>query len=108
VFGTCPRLDVRLRVLLAGVRSFREPKDPAAVDAEHELVQVAGQVRLMDLGARTGSFRFLIRDHDVKFTGAFDSIFAGEGVKIAKTPLNLPVHWRKVLGGVINEYHQFA
>jgi hypothetical protein len=37
---------------------------------------------LMDPGDRTGSFRFLIRDRDGRFTSAFDEVFAGEGVKI--------------------------
>ena len=41
---------------------------------------------LVDLGDRTGSFRFLIRDRDTKFTTAFDQIFTSEGVKIVKTP----------------------
>jgi putative transposase len=45
---------------------------------------------LMDLGARTGRFKFLIRDRDSKFTPAFDEVLAGNGMRIIKTPVRSP------------------
>ena len=45
---------------------------------------------LMDLGERAGRFKFLIRDRDSKFTATFDEVFAGNGMRIIKTPVRSP------------------
>jgi len=45
---------------------------------------------LMQLAEREQSFRFLLHDRDCKFSGAFDEVFRGEGMRIIRTPIRAP------------------
>jgi putative transposase len=53
---------------------------------------VAQQARnlIMDLGEQAGSFKFLIRDRDGKFTRLFDEVFRAEGIRIVLTAPQAP------------------
>jgi hypothetical protein len=53
---------------------------------------VAQQARnlMMDLGERAGSFKFLIRDRDSKFTALFDEVFRAEGIRIVRSAPQAP------------------
>jgi putative transposase len=45
---------------------------------------------LMELGERAGSFTFLIRDRDAKFTALVDEVFRAGGIQIVRTAARPP------------------
>lgn len=52
---------------------------------------VTQQVRNLSFHlAERGSFRFLIRDRDSKYTGSFDAVFAADGARVVLTPFRSP------------------
>jgi putative transposase len=44
---------------------------------------------LMDLGERVTTVKFLLRDRDSRFTRAFDTVFAADGIRILTSPPQL-------------------
>jgi hypothetical protein len=53
------------------------------------VVQQARQVA-WTLSERAEPIRFLVRDHDRKFTGGFDAVFEAETIRIIRTPVQVP------------------
>jgi putative transposase len=51
---------------------------------------VAEQARNLGLEFAEQRLRFLIRDRDGKYSGPFDEVFRGEGIRIVKTPVRAP------------------
>jgi len=68
------------RVVLAGVTA-----NPDSAWTIQQARNVA-----MDLNDQELPARFLLRDHDAKFTGSFDEMFYSEGAKVLRTPIRAP------------------
>jgi hypothetical protein len=61
----------------------------AGVTAHPGTAWVTQQARnaAMDLNDRGVAVRFLLRDHDAKFTGSFDEVFGSAGGQVLRTPI---------------------
>jgi transposase InsO family protein len=79
-----------------------------AVTDRPDMTWVGQQARnvvweLTESGAKA---RFLIHDHDTKFTGSADAVFAAEGISVIKTPIAAPranAHIERQIGATRRE-----
>jgi hypothetical protein len=64
----------------------------AGVTAHPDSAWVTQQARntVVELDDRRASIRFLLRDHDAKFTRGFDDVFGSEGGQVLRTPIQAP------------------
>ncbi len=56
----------------------------------HFVTQQARNLVSFDLDQRDKPVRFLIRDHDSKYTSSFDEVFRSEGAQVILTPIRAP------------------
>jgi putative transposase len=62
----------------------------AGVTAHPDAVWMRQQARNLAVEERLENVRFLLHDRDAKFSGPFDEILHGEGVRVIKTPVRAP------------------
>src|SRR5665647_775648 len=62
----------------------------AGVTANPDSAWVTQQARNLAIEERLSGVRFLLRDRDAKYSGPFDAVLRGEGVRVIRTPVRAP------------------
>lgn len=62
----------------------------AGVTVQPDSAWVTQQARNLDIDEQLSGVRFLLRDRDARFSGPFDEVLRGEGVRVIRTPIGAP------------------
>lgn len=91
-FFTVETLRLRTIYVLFWIELHTRRVHLAGVTAHPDSAWVTQQGRNLafSLDERTARVRFLIRDRDSKFSGAFDEVFRTEGVTVIRCPIRAP------------------
>ncbi len=91
-FFTVDTVSLRRLYVLFFIEVSNRRVHLAGVSANPDGAWAAQQARnfAWELSERGTPVRFLIRDNDGKFGGAFDEVFRGEGIEVIRTPVEAP------------------
>ncbi len=89
-FFTAETLWLRTLYVLFAIELGSRRVHVLGVTANPDSEWIVQQARNLAVGERLREIRFVIRDRDTKFSGAFDEVFRTEGVRIIKTPVRAP------------------
>ena len=89
-FFTVETIRLRTLYVLFFIELSTRKVHLAGVTAHPRSAWVTQQARNLAIGGRLGDFRFLLRDRDAKYSGPFDEVLRGEGLRIVRTPVRSP------------------
>jgi transposase InsO family protein len=89
-FFTVDTLWLQRVLFFIEIASRRVHLAGCTIHPDGEWVTQQGRRVAWTLGERADRVRFLIRDHDRKFSGSFDAVFEAEGIRIVRTPIQVP------------------
>ena len=89
-FFTVETIRLRTLYVLFFIELSTRKVQLAGVTAHPRSAWVTQQARNLAIGGRLGDFRFLLRDRDAKYSGPFDEVLRGEGLRIVRTPVRSP------------------
>ena len=89
-FFTVETIGLRTLYVLFFIELSSRRVHLAGVTEHPDSAWVTQQARNLAIEERLSGLRFLVRDRDAKFTGPFDAVLRGEGVRVIRTPVRSP------------------